>query len=86
MALTFGADAEFDREYWEEIDRVANLYNRLVLFDAHMAHGASAYFGDRLENARLFQNFFFDTVAADQTQRTASGRSNPQASSQKTTA
>jgi hypothetical protein len=64
MALTFGTDAEFNREYWEEIDRIANLYNRLVLFDAHLAHGASAYFGDRLENARLFQNFFFDTVVS----------------------
>ncbi|MCC5869294.1 MAG: hypothetical protein JJU27_12345 [Gammaproteobacteria bacterium] len=60
MALTFGADAEFDRSRWLEVDRVANLYNRLVLFDAHLAHGASAYFGDRLENARLFQNFFFN--------------------------
>lgn len=60
MALTFGADAEFDRSQWIEVDRVANLYNRLVLFDAHLAHGASAYFGDRLENARLFQNFFFN--------------------------
>lgn len=62
MRLTFGDGAEFDRSRWEEVDRVANLYNRLVLFDAHLAHGASAYFGDRLENARLFQNFFFNVV------------------------
>jgi hypothetical protein len=60
MARTFGGGAEFDRSRWDEVDRVANLYNRLVLFDAHLAHGASAYFGDRLENARLFQNFFFN--------------------------
>jgi hypothetical protein len=60
MSKTFGDGAEFNRDRWEEIDRVANLYNRLVLFDAHLAHGASAYFGDRLENARLFQNFFFN--------------------------
>jgi hypothetical protein len=60
MYKTFGADAEFDRSRWEEIDRVANIYNRLVLFDAHLAHGASAYFGDCIQNARLFQNFFFD--------------------------
>jgi hypothetical protein len=86
MALTFGADAEFNREYWEEIDRVANLYNRLVLFDAHLAHGASAYFGDRLENARLFQNFFFDAVEPHQAQPTSPGRSSFQADNQKTTA
>lgn len=60
MMLTFGGGAEFDRSRWEELDRIANFYNRLVLFDAHLAHGASAYFGDRLNNARLFQNFFFN--------------------------
>jgi hypothetical protein len=60
MALTFGGGAEFDRSRWEEVDRISNIYNRLVLFDAHLAHGASAYFGDHLDNARLFQNFFFN--------------------------
>lgn len=60
MMLTFGGGAEFDHSRWEELDRIANFYNRLVLFDAHLAHGASAYFGDRLDNARLFQNFFFN--------------------------
>ena len=60
MFGTFGDGAEFDRSRWIEMDRVANIYNRLVLFDAHLAHGASAYFGDAIENARLFQNFFFN--------------------------
>lgn len=87
MALTFGSDAEFDREHWEEIDRISNIYNRLVLFDAHLAHGASAYFGDRLENARLFQNFFFDVAPRDQgAQQSSSGRSSSQARIQNATA
>lgn len=60
MRLTFGDGAEFDRSRWEEVDRIGNLYNRLVLFDAQLAHGASAYFGTTLENGRLFQNFFFN--------------------------
>lgn len=60
MELTFGGGAEFDRDRWEEVDRVGNVYNRLVLFDALFAHGASAYFGTSLEDGRLFQNFFFD--------------------------
>jgi hypothetical protein len=60
MRRTFGDGAEFDRGRWIEVDRIANLFNRLVLFDAHLAHGASAYFGDRIANARLFQNFFFN--------------------------
>lgn len=87
MALTFGSDAEFNRDHWEEIDRISNIYNRLVLFDAHLAHGASAYFGDRPENARLFQNFFFDVVPADQgAQPSSFGRSSSQATIQKATA
>jgi hypothetical protein len=60
MELTFGSGAEFDRSRWEEVDRVGNLYNRLVLFDAHLAHGASAYFGEVADDGRLFQNFFFN--------------------------
>jgi hypothetical protein len=60
MELTFGDGAEFDRSRWEEVDRVGNLYNRLVLFDAQLAHGASSYFGDDIANGRLFQNFFFN--------------------------
>jgi len=65
MELTFGGGAEFDRSRWEEVDRVGNVYNRLVLFDALYAHGASAYFGTSLENGRLFQNFFFDLAGED---------------------
>lgn len=60
MRLTFGDGAEFDRTRWDEIDRVGNLYNRLVLFDAQLAHGASTYFGSTVEDGRLFQNFFFN--------------------------
>jgi len=64
MRRTFGGDAEFNRDRWEEIDRVGNYYNRLVLFDAQMPHGASAYFGTNLQNGRLFQNFFFNFEGA----------------------
>lgn len=60
MHLTYGGDAEFNRDRWDEVDRVGNLYNRLVLFDAQLAHGASAYFGSTKEDGRLFQNFFFN--------------------------
>lgn len=50
----------YDKTSWEEIDRVANVYNRLVMFDAKRLHSATEYFGDALENARLFHLFFFD--------------------------
>lgn len=60
MRQTFGDGAEYDSSRWEVVDRIANVYNRLVLFDAHLAHGASGYFGSCLADARLFQNFFFN--------------------------
>lgn len=50
----------YDKTSWEEIDRVANVYNRLVMFDSKRLHSATEYFGDALENARLFHLFFFD--------------------------
>lgn len=49
-----------DPAEFELVDIVGNVFNRLVLFDAHMIHAASTYFGNRLENGRLFQLFFFD--------------------------
>jgi hypothetical protein len=49
-----------DPTEFEAVDVVGNVYNRLVLFDAHMFHAASTYFGNSLENGRLFQIFFFD--------------------------
>jgi hypothetical protein len=50
----------YDKSTWEEVDTVANVYNRLVMFDAKSLHAASGYFGDAIENARLFHLFFFD--------------------------
>jgi hypothetical protein len=49
---------------WEETDRIANWYNRCVIFDASRYHCASRYFGDpsNYEKGRLFQVFFFDLV------------------------
>ena len=49
-----------DSTEFEVVDVVGNMYNRLVLFDAQMIHAASTYFGNTLENGRLFQLFFFD--------------------------
>jgi len=60
MMKTFGGGAEFDQKKWEEVDRIGNVYNRLVIFDAMLAHGASSYFGETIQNGRLFQNFFFN--------------------------
>lgn len=46
---------------WEMVDRVGNVFNRLILFNARRYHMSMDYFGDSKENGRLFQVFFFST-------------------------
>jgi hypothetical protein len=50
-----------DQTKWEFVDRVGNIFNRLILFNAHNYHMSMDYFGDTKENGRLFQVFFFST-------------------------
>lgn len=50
----------YDSTQFEEVDRIANVYNRLAIWDAQCIHSAACYFGDSRENCRLFQIFFFD--------------------------
>lgn len=50
-----------DLTKWDLVDRVGNVFNRLILFDSHRYHMSMDYFGDCKENARLFQVFFFST-------------------------
>ena len=50
-----------DLTKWEMVDRVGNVFNRLVLFNSKRYHMSQDYFGDTKENGRLFQVFFFST-------------------------
>lgn len=50
-----------DLTKWELVDRVGNVFNRLILFNSHKYHMSIDYFGDTKENGRLFQTFFFST-------------------------
>jgi hypothetical protein len=50
-----------DLTKWELVDQVGNVFNRLILFNAHRYHMSMDYFGDTKENGRLFQVFFFST-------------------------
>ena len=47
-------------DQWIETDRIANRFNRLVLFNGRRFHTVHEYFGDSIFNGRLFQTFFFD--------------------------
>jgi hypothetical protein len=50
-----------DLTKWKEVDRVGNVFNRLILFNSNRFHMSMDYFGDSKENGRLFQVFFFST-------------------------
>lgn len=50
-----------DMTKWKEVDRVGNVFNRLILFNSNRFHMSMDYFGDTKENGRLFQVFFFST-------------------------
>ena len=50
----------YDSTQFDLVDTVGNVYNRLILFDSKMIHAAPVYFGNNIENGRLFQLFFFD--------------------------
>lgn len=51
----------YDYTKWEMTDYVSNKYNRIVLYRGNMYHASVDYFGDSIQNARLFQTFFFNT-------------------------
>jgi hypothetical protein len=50
------------RENWELVDSVGNIFNRLVLVRGDIPHSGAGGWGDRLENGRMYQTFFFRTA------------------------
>lgn len=52
----------YDPTKWELVDRIGNVYNRLVIWDGSLVHAANCYFGQGLSDGRLFQMFFFDAA------------------------
>jgi hypothetical protein len=50
-----------DMTKWKKVDKVGNVFNRLILFNSNRFHMSIDYFGDSKENGRLFQVFFFST-------------------------
>jgi len=56
------ANKHLDPTPWQHIDVIANVFNRLVIWDAKCPHAASKYFGYNKFDSRLFHMFFFDTL------------------------
>ena len=50
-----------DMTKWEMVVKFGNVYNRLIMYRADNYHMSLDYFGNNLENGRLFQVFFFNT-------------------------
>lgn len=48
---------------WQLVDFFGNLFNRLVLVRGDVPHSGAAGWGNRLENGRMYQTFFFRTAA-----------------------
>lgn len=51
----------YDYTQWEVVDRIGNVFNRLVLFRGDLYHASVDYFGCDMQTGRLFQTFFFNT-------------------------
>ncbi len=54
-------NASQDVTKWELVDRVGNVFNRIIIFNANCYHCSMDYFGTNKEDGRLFQVFFFST-------------------------
>ena len=50
-----------DMSKWNLNVQVSNVYNRLVMYRGYYFHTSLEYFGNDLNDGRLFQTFFFST-------------------------
>lgn len=50
-----------DMTKWEMVDRIGNIYNRMILYRGDLFHVSLDYFGSDKNDGRLFQVFFFNT-------------------------
>ena len=50
----------YDGSYFEEDNKIGNVYNRLVLFNSKSIHAATEYYGSDINDSRFFHLFFFD--------------------------
>jgi hypothetical protein len=50
-----------DYTKWDMVDRVGNIFNRVIMYRADNYHVSLDYFGKDMYDGRLFQVFFFNT-------------------------
>jgi Family of unknown function (DUF6445) len=59
-ATSFNGNNFYDKHNLELVDSVANVFNRLVIFNARLLHAATSYYGSNKEDGRLFHLYFFN--------------------------
>jgi len=57
-------DTDF-HSMFDEVVRVNNVYNTLILFEGDIFHAANNFFGTTLEDSRLSQVFFINKIDAN---------------------
>jgi hypothetical protein len=55
----FNQNTFLDGTPYELVDKIGNVFNRLVIFDGGLIHAASEYFGWDIPSSRLFHMYFF---------------------------
>lgn len=66
-SIVFPGDTFLDGTRYELVDKVGNVFNRLVIFDGGLIHSALNYFGSKIDNSRLHHMFFFNCVGEERT-------------------
>ncbi len=61
MSIPLYSTDYYDYTKWDMVDKVGNVYNRLILYRGDLFHVSLDYFGKDINDGRLFQTFFFDT-------------------------
>jgi hypothetical protein len=56
----FNQKTFLDGTPYELVDKIGNVFNRLVIFDGGLIHAASEYFGWDIPSSRLFHMYFFN--------------------------
>ena len=56
----FNQKTFLDGTPYDLVDKIGNVFNRMVIFDGGLIHAASEYFGWDIPSSRLFHMYFFN--------------------------
>jgi hypothetical protein len=60
-SMWMNVNDHYDHTKWDMVDRIGNVYNRLIMYRGDLFHCSLDYFGKTIEDGRLFQPFFLNT-------------------------